>query len=276
MLVKELSERDFVHEEYGQNPFRLWCWLLTLLLVTVFFVSADNFYHLKLQKSYARNPFLRVTNRELSLFLWQSPNYMRVHVKSKNGYLPAFDYAERIGLNPEYADEYAIAPPELLFLYHTWKRLLADIVIERKVTSEDFRLFLVAVPEWSPRFWKGAPEGYVDMVGKFINGGVLLNEKLPKEVLQAFNGWKNYYFEGEMINNSRYTLKQVEELIDLYPHYGRSYWCNIYGDTYLKVDEQGEEGEEGLFTFAIGGLSPLLSSALFNHHHSLIQDKMAR
>lgn len=190
---------------------------------------------------------------------------MRVHVKSKNGYLPAFEYAERIGLNPEYADDYVIAPPELLFLYHTWQRLLSAIVIPRKIPAGEFRTFLTAVPEWSPRFWKEAPSDYLTLVDALPEYGDAnlnaLNEKtLPIMVRQAFMGWKNYFFEGEQINRFAPTSAMLMPFLKVYPNYGRNYWRNIMGDTYLKSYHPSSEG-----TLPAEEFSALLRVALYNY-----------
>src|SRR6476620_911156 len=144
---KELSEKDFIHEEYGRNPFPFWGWIGAVIGFSLIFSWGLSTYTNTLERQITDSPFLQVTNREMSLFLWQNPQHMRVHVKKKNGYLPAFEYAERIGLNPEYADDYVVAPPELLFLYHTWHRLLGDSYIPRYISGKEFSLFLTAVPE---------------------------------------------------------------------------------------------------------------------------------
>lgn len=238
VLQAPLEEKDFIHEEYRKNPFHFWKWLGVVIVVTLLIVGAGNFYFSMLSDQYAHSPFLRVTNRQISLFLWQNPQYMRVHVQNKNGYLPAFNYAERIGLNPEYAEDYVIAPPELLFFYHTWKRLIGDLFFPRSIPKEEFRMFLVAVPEWDPRYWKNAPPNYRTLLDSneypANDLSTLDKETVPFEVRQAFIGWKNYFFEGAQINAMQPTADELADFIEKYPQYGHSYWCNIVGNGYLK------------------------------------------
>jgi hypothetical protein len=267
-----LEEKDFIHEEYSKNPWPFWGWLAVVISISLLFSGASFLYFSVLSNQYEENPFLQVTNRQISLFLWQNPQHMRVHVKNKSSYLPAFQYAEKIGLDPAYADDFVIAPPELLFLYHTWQRLLGDTYFPRKIPENEFRTFLVAAPEWDPRFWKQAPKGYVKMINDITTDenpdlNLLNLSILPLEVRQAFVGWKNYYFEGDQINSLQPTYKQISEFLKANPHYGRNYWCNIVGHDYLK--SLGNEGSsedlkasEGLVP--ISELSSFLRVAFFN------------
>lgn len=252
-MFNYLNEKDFIHEEYGKNPFLFWKWLLIILLLTCLFYAASLFYFSTLSKQYHESPFLQVTNREISLFLWQNPSYMRVHAKNKNGYLPAFQYAERIGLDPSYAEDYVIAPPELLFLYHTWKRLLGNILISRSIRAGEFQLFLIASPEWLPRYWPAAPSKYIKLIEGLsqFSKDHILNADLPLAVQQAFVGWKNYFFEGSQINSFAPSKEFIQDFLAQYPDYARPLWCNIVGNHYLLDFEQSS-------------LSPFLRAALFN------------
>ncbi len=261
----ELSEKDFIHEEYGRNPFPFWGWLIAVLGFSLLFSLALSKYTAVLSDQYADSPFLRVTNREISLFLWQNPNHMRAHVKSKNGYLPAFQYAEKIGLNPEYADDYVQAPPELLFLYHTWHRLLSDEFPIRAISAEEFQVFLEDVEEWQPRYWNQAPKEYVHLtedLGSYgkKNLNLLPAEILPIRVRQAFIGWKNYFYEGDKINEMVVAENELEKFIKQYPHYARNYWRNIAGDSYLKTFTLKGPAEPVLSE----QIAPFLRVALFN------------
>lgn len=260
-----LEEKDFIHEEYHRNPFLLWKWLVAIITCTLLFYCTTHFYYSVFAAKYTENPFLQVTNREMSVFLWQNPQYMRVHVKQKSSYLPAFEYAERIGLKPEYAEDYVIAPPELLHLYHTWHRLLGNSCIPREILGNEFATFLTAVPEWTSRFWPQAPEGYLQLIERLSEGpneklSLLSLEKLPFEVRLAFLGWKNYFFEGDQINQFRPTYEEIVKLLSIYPQYGRNYWCNIVGDSYLKSHHQDSAG-----AIPANELSGLLRAALFNY-----------
>lgn len=260
-----LEEKDFIHEEYRKNPWPFWGWLGVVITFTLLFYGSSLFYYSTLAEQYAHHPFLQVTNREMSLFLWQNPQHMRIHVKKKNGYLPAFQYAERIGLDPEYADDYVVAPPELLFLYHTWHRLLGKVYIPRSISAKEFSTFLSAAPEWLPRFWQKAPIRYIALLDQLQareneNLNLVSFEELPLDVRNAFVGWKNYYFEGDQINALNSTYQDVAHFLAEYPHYGRSYWCNIVGDSYLKTLQDKKNSE----FMPADELSPLLRVALFN------------
>lgn len=66
---------------------------------------------------------------------------MRVNSKTKSGYLPGFQYIDKLSIEPNMADLYAVAPPELLFLYHTWNRLLSPEFITRPIQLSEFKEF---------------------------------------------------------------------------------------------------------------------------------------
>jgi len=120
-----------------------------------------------------------MANRDLSLFLWQHPQYMRVHSKTKNGYLPGFRYTDKVSIDPAYADEYAISPAEILFLYHAWHRLLGQDWVERTIGVAESQEFLEYAEERQPENWPAAPQDYV----KFVQGLAYLkmfsNTRLP-------------------------------------------------------------------------------------------------
>lgn len=263
-----LEEKDFIHEEYGKNPIPLWSWLAIVIFLSLTLYGASLLYYTTLAKQYDSSPFLQVTNREISLFLWQNPQYMRQHVKNKNGYLPAFEYAEKIGLNPEFAEDYVIAPPELLFLFHTWKRLLGDYEYSREIPANEFSEFLTIVPEWTPRFWKNAPNSYISVVNKLSSMGSTNlakegNDSLPLVVRQAFIGWKNYYYEGHEINDLAIKQQSLREFLKIYPHFNRNFWCNIWGETYLESFNRPLQGD-----VPTSELSGVIRAAFFNFSHS--------
>lgn len=259
-----LTENHFIHEEYSAHPWRLWGWLAIVIGCSGIFAWSFLNYSAAIDKQYAVNPFLQVTNRQMSLFLWQNPSHMRVHAKNKNGYLPAFEYVDRVGLNPEYADDYAIAPPELLFLYHTWNRLLGNSFISRPIPAKEFQVFLNENSEWQPRNWQLAPPEYITFTQKLdqdLKADLSLEplSALPLEVRQAFIGWKNYFFEGNAINNFSATYTQLNILLKVFPHYARPYWRNIYSLNYLK--SQNVEPSQKI---PPDELSSALRAALFN------------
>ncbi len=259
-----LDEKDFIHEEFSKNPLPFWGWLAAVLFFTFLFSGAVFFYYSSLARQYSGNPFLQVTNREMSVFLWQNPQFMRAHVKSKNGYLPAFEYAERIGLKPEYAEDYVIAPPDLLFLYHTWDRLIGNDYIPRFISGKELSTFLSAAPEWTSRYWQQAPESYLVLIDTLSNHleenlNLLDLNTFPLQVRQAFVGWKNYFFEGNEINKRQSSHEEVTKLLAIYPKYGKPFWSNIVGSSYLRNFGHGSSGP-----ISSDELSPLLRAALFN------------
>jgi hypothetical protein len=269
--MESLPEEEFIHEGYRQDPWSFWGWLLAVVAVSVFFWASLDWYSMALQRQYAHSPFLQVTNRQMSLFLWQNPSYMRIHTATKNGYLPAFEYVDKIGLKPEYADEIVIAPPELLFLYHTWHRLISSEFPRRAIPAEEFHRFLYEVEEWQPRFWPEAPKPYVSLFTKLSTLGnqnlnLLSEVELPLEVRQAFIGWKNYFTEGEQIATFAPTWQQLSDFLHSYPHYSRNYWCEIVGPQYLK--NGGSLPHERLEVIPPDELSPFLRIALYNAHAS--------
>lgn len=264
MEDKVLNEKNFIHEEYPQHPWRLWGWLAAVAACSLIFAYSLNRYGSIIDTQYADSPFLQVTNRQLSLFLWQDPSHMRAHVKNKQAYLPAFEYSERVGLDPEYADEYVVGPPELLFLYHTWNRLLGSYYTPQAIPSQEFQSFLLEAPEWQPLWWPAAPTAYQQMIAELGTGlagdlNLLPETTLPLEVRQAFIGWKNYFYQGSEINVYKPTYSELDKLLAKFPHYNRSYWRNIYGDDYLKSRNINSNQ-----TIPNQELSPLLRIALYN------------
>lgn len=240
--MPELQEKDFINESYSKNPFPFWFWLLVVITATALIWTVSWWYSTRMEKEYQQDPFLEVTNREFSLFLWQFPERMRAHAPRKLGYLPGFHYENRVSLVLEEADNWVIAPPELLFLYHTWKRQISKEFSPRPIPKEEFVEFLNYAEEWKPSNWPKAPEGYVKFIEAFNTEresdlAKLPLSTLPFEVRQAFQGWKNYFQEGEAINALTPTYGQLNRFLLTHPHYARNYWSNILKDSvpdYLK------------------------------------------
>ena len=266
----ELSEKDFIQEGFKKNPLPFWIWFVLLTILVSLLWGGASWYYTKLNALIQTSPFLQVTNRELSLFLWQNPEFMRVNAKDKNGYLPGFQYLNKVSLELAEADNYVIAPPELLFRYHTWHRLVGNTFSPRPIPVEEFREFLNYTDEWQPRHWPEAPSGYVELINDLPNTklsdlAILSTTALPKEVRIAFQGWKNYFKEGQAINEVRPTVEEMRRFLNQNPHYARNYWRNIVEPTtpnYLKT-----------FTFETmsptapipsNELSPFLKVAIFN------------
>lgn len=233
-MVTNLLENHFIHEEYRKDPYPLkfWSLFVTLSLILIYAVSyfAED---LKVQ-TWQQNPFLRVTNREFSLFLWQNPEHMRVHAKSKIGYLPGFQYLHKINMDVETSENAVTVPPDILFLYHTWNRLVGSYSYDRKISVIELKEFLNLVDEWRPENWQDAPKEYGELV-QFLHSlevdvDLDIKSKVPFEVRQAFYGWKNYFKEGEAINAFKPTALQMEVFLEKYPNYTKNYWKNIYPD----------------------------------------------
>src|ERR1700733_2884038 len=84
-LRKELQEKDFIQDSLWKNPFPFWIWLVILTIFIAIFWGSSNWYSTFISKEISQSPFLQVTNRHFSIFLWQYPEYMRINAKSKQG-----------------------------------------------------------------------------------------------------------------------------------------------------------------------------------------------
>lgn len=211
-------------------------------------------------------PFLQVTNRQMSLFLWQFPNLLRQNVASRSDYLSGFDLENRVGIKPGYADNRAIAPPEVLFLYHVWDRLVREEFIQRSISKGEFFEFLTQNPEWLPKNWKAAPEEYVRTIDSLDiipqqDLSTLSKTALPMDVRMAFQGWKNFFSEGDFINFYQVSYADLKKFLEISPHYARNYWINI-----VKKDYPDYLATMGKDEDKVGAkeLPPFLKVALFN------------
>lgn len=267
--MPDLDEKDFIQEGYRQNPYPFWIWFVLLTLFAALVWGGKSWYNQYLGGLVSADPFLQVNNRDFSLFLWQNPEYMRVHAPSKTGYLPAFQYMDHVTVEPELADKNVVAPPEIIFLYHIWNRLLGGIYFNRPIPVSEFKEFLSEDEQWKPEFWTSAPTDYVKMVlilddkRKDEDLSALPMTTLPKVVRQAFQGWKNYYKEGEDINALKPTYETIRTFLQNYPQYERSYWRNVVMATqpnYLKSLYPIEEKD----VIPSKELTPFLKNALFN------------
>lgn len=266
-------EENFIHEGYAKDPWFLW--ISFVLLATLLFTlwGGQTLYQKYIQSRIAINPFLQVTNREFSLFLWQNPEYMRVHFKNKTGYLPGFQYAEKIGVDPQAADQYVVAPPQIISLYHAWHRLIGTEFTARPIPIEEFREFVQYAEEWHPKYWAAASDEYINFFN-FLTESTLLDLQalpwttLPQEVRSAFQGWKNYFKEGAQINALRPTYTQMQTFLAAHPHYARTYWKNVLVDSvpnYLK----GLESLDLEVEIPYDELTPFLRVAFFNFQQSI-------
>lgn len=272
----QLEEKDFIHEEYSKNPFPFWLWLFLVTVVTCLIWGGISWYQKTLSWNLQTSPFLQVTNRQISLFLWQFSDFMRANSANKTGYLPGFLYKDKISLDLPFGDEYAVAPPELIFLYHTWDRLISkEALAPRPIPIKEFREFLNYAEEWKPQYWPAAPEGYV-LFSKSLettkeeNLETLPESSLPFEVRLAFQGWKNYFKEGTLINQVKPTYEEMQNFLNNHPHYARNYWRNIVEKDvpeYLKTLTSGKfEPHDAISNKE---LAPFLKVAFFNDQQAL-------
>lgn len=241
----QLPERKFVSENYSSDPGTLWIWLAFSAAFLAIIWGIGSQYAGYFQGKDFEKPFLQVSNRDISVFLWQNPEFMRANVKgvSKTSYMPAFEYiGGSVAVNPRAADQWVQAPPEVLFRYHTWDRLLRDEYIARPIAVHEFIEFIEYDEQWQPENWPAAPAGYKELVKGLDPLSKDDMQRLPETtfplvVRLAFEGWKNFRYEGEKIDAVRPTMKDMTAFLNRYPHYERSYWRNIVDTTlheYLK------------------------------------------
>lgn len=269
-----LSEKDFIQNGWSFTSFPFWLWIFLLATVVALVWGSRGWYEGFMQKFKKNDPFLEVTNREFSVFLWNFPSFMRINTSQKTGYLPGFlTTSENFELGT--AEDFVSAPPDLIFLYHTWHRLLAPEFIARPISPKEFEDFLEQLPEWKPENWPQAPQEYSQLVDsknylQTENLQALPETTLPLIIRQAFVGWKNYFMEGPQINDLKPTLGEVKTFLEKYPHYARQYWRNI-----AEVNKQKVAGLEYLNGFVSGTfipdkiipkeqLTPFLKIALYN------------
>lgn len=262
----ELQEKDFIQEGYKKNPFPFWFWLFILTIIVALFWGGNSWYYEKIDRIFTKSPFLQVTNRQISLFLWQNPQYMRVNAKNKDAYLTGFQYINNVAPMPEKADEYVAAPPEVLFLYHTWDRLVKEETTIRPIPVGLFRRFLQHSQEWLPQYWSQASREYslfINQLPALGDDELLSLKEIPKVVQIAFQGWRNYYIDAEEINQVIPSTSQMKAFLQAHPHYARNYWRNIFMAStpdYLKSiwDDTAQE------TLSKNELKPMLRVAFFN------------
>jgi hypothetical protein len=274
----ELSEKDFIREKPPARRFPFWLWLFLLTVIAALIWGSLGWFRQIFQSwkpDPQTNPFLNVTNRQLSNFLWQFSGLMRAHIQNKTGYLPGFLYMEREGLDPRAAENIVSAPPEVLFLYHTWDRLLAFDEIARPIPQSEFVEFLNQAEEWKPQNWPQSSSEYTELVNTLRIDSTsdlqIVSEKaLPSVVRKAFQGWKNYFVEGEQISQLTPTFEQVQSFLQQHPTYARHYWRNITevhgtevaGPNYLLSLQTHQIDPHAIFP--IDQLAPFLKVALFN------------
>ncbi len=264
-----LREQDFIHEGYAKNPSLLWIWLALIAALICLLWGGQTWRQRRVDSSMDSNPFLQVTNREFSLFLWQHPEYMRIHVKNRSGYLPGFQYMDKIGVDPQMAEQYVVGPPQVIFLYHAWRRLIGSDVVSRKIPVKEFREFTSYAEEWQPKYWPAAPAEYVKFMETLEKETIADLQTLPLTTLPhqarlAFQGWKNYFKEGDLINAVKPTYAQLQAFLAERPHYARQHWRDILKETpnYLLTLSSGTFDPEA--EVPSQELAPFLKAAFFN------------
>lgn len=270
-MPPELQEKDFIRDERNLNPWPMWLWMVLIAIAALLILGAASWLINTRNQLYNNNPFLQVTNREFSLFLWQNPEYMRVNVSAKMAYLSGFQYVEKINIEPGKAEDFVEAPLEVIFAYHVWDRLLRHEIPLRRIPKEEFLDFLQYAEEWDPNNWRLAPAAYKALVeglpySESENLEELPLSTLPLEVRLAFEGWKNFFREGAAINGVKPSYGQMEAFLQLYPKFARPYWRNLYLENkpdYLKNLSTGqfERGE----IVPEAELSALLKVNFFNY-----------
>lgn len=261
----DLRDPDFqmIQEGYRRNPGPLWLWLALLAILVSFYLAVSSFYQGYTEDQKEASPFFRVTNREFSLFLWCNPEFMRVNARRKQNYLPAFQYQDKVTVEPHLADRLVDASPQILFFYHVWSRQIRDQIPLRSILADEFLEFVTYAEEWQPIFWSLAPEGYKELIGGLPElGRARVDELLSFEVRLAFQGWKNYMKEGEAINAVRVSAEELDRFLVSYPHYARHYWKNIVGDQYLKTYSKWEL--QGSVLIPEEEITSFLKLALYN------------
>ncbi len=274
---KPLSEKHFIQEKPNPKALSILLWIfLATALIAILWGGLGGVRYLVKQEVGSR-PFLEVTNREMSVFLWQFSSFLRSHVKHKGDYLPGFQYVNKETMDLAKTEDFVVAPPGLLFLYHTWHRLLAPDFVARPISPEEFLEFLNQVEEWKPEYWKEAPKEYIALVKSLSSSSYRIQnlQRLPENILplivrQAFQGWKNYFKEGTFINQVEPTFAQLQSFLKEHSTYARNYWRNIQ-----EIEGQKVGGHNYLYSLLMeipnphekvpsNQLTPFLKVAFFN------------
>lgn len=268
----ELPDDKMIQNGFKKNPLQALIYLALVAIVAALLWGGGNWLYNQQQQAREDDPFLKVSNRDFSLFLWQFPEYMRANVSAKTGYLPGFEYEQKVVMIPGEADKTVIAPPQVLFLYHVWSRLISQEFANRPISNRSLTTFLEEVPEWKPENWPGAPADYKALVEGLKTKALedLPFNKIPWQVQQAIIGWRNFAVEGSQINQVKPTYGDMEKFLQKFPHYARNFWRNITmkgKPDYLKSLETGTFKPED--PVPENELASFLKVAYFNYQQSL-------
>lgn len=266
MASEELDERKMINEGIQKNPFPFLIWLALIAAVAALLWGSGNWVLQRRTESLIGSPFLQVTNRDFSIFLWQFPEYMRANVSVKNAYLPGFQYLDKVSIEEGKADDYVMAPPKVLFIYYAWERLLKDEFVARPIKAKELLEFLDYSPEWTPKWWKAAPKEFQDLYASLPSKGVeTVNlSSVPIDVQMAFVGWKNYFLEGAQIKETKPTFSEMQAFLDRHPNYKRNFWRNLVmnGRPDYLIGLSGGDASKG--TIPDSQLTAFLKVAFFN------------
>ncbi len=229
-----LEEKDFIRESPPPKPsIPIWIWLAVGAAVVAVILGTGSWLKQGVSEGLKTSPFANVTNRQLSLFLWQFPEYMRANLPAKEYYLSGFNYSNgKVSMVTSQADKITSAPDDILYLYHTWSRLLKPGAVLRRVPLDTFKEFLKEFPEWMPDNWPEASQSYKDLVAKLdvANPDDFLKQSrtnLPNDVLIAVTGYRNYYKEGADIDKFSPFYEELDHFVNTHPNYARNFWRNI-------------------------------------------------
>jgi hypothetical protein len=224
-----MDEKDFIQNNASKDPYPLFIYFAFMLLLIGGLLFVRSCERSVRQQQQATYPALQVTNRDFQLFLWQHPHFMRLHVKKKSGYLTAFSPIGRGELDPDLAHKWVRAPPELLYRYHRWKRLIDAVIFPRSWSREEWSAFFADNPAWQ-------------------------EEKEGIKLQQAILGWTNYYLEGDTINEFPIRYAEVLGLVAKYPGFSPDQWQDLNPNYELK----------GVGVVPTGTLPSFVRVAIFN------------
>ena len=268
--MKELQEKDFIQEptKGGQGPL---IFFLFILFIVAIGWGIGSWRKKTIGQKKRENILLQVSNRDFSIFLWENPQFMRPNKRLGSYYLEDFDGKDKIHLNFLKADKWVQVSHEVLFIYHTWKRLVGQYNYRAPISPFEFKNFVNDCPEWRSINWPNAPKEYkkILMDEKFLyinNLQELSYLELPLKVRKAFLGLKAFYKEGEAINTQEITYGSLRGFLRVYPNFSRNLWLGIYEQDYpnylLDVDKAHISDYE---IVPYDHLSPLLRFAFYQY-----------
>jgi len=232
-LQPELPDKDLTKSPKKKDPLIFAIFVAVFAVIVLLFWSGGYWLQTAVPSLVSSSPFYKVTNRQISTFIWQFPSLRRQYQSGTAGYLPGFDYTTRTGIAQGQADVQVQAPQKLLYSYHAWSRLVKSEQPKRFIPMLEFYEFLDFNPEWDPVNWKEAPDAYRQLVRRLQFRSINEDEwarqinNIPKDVQVTFMGWKNATLEASFINEQKITVGQMSAFLEKYPHYARNYWKNL-------------------------------------------------